>query len=73
MVDGAIDGNEAYRSSLTQGVRDFFTMPFNKCKQDGIKGLVKGLGEGCSSLFFKPQGEVMNMVTKTCQGYLNHV
>lgn len=65
---GSIVGAQSFADGIRQGTSDIFSQTFARKKQEGAKGVAKGLGMGLVSLTAKTSAAAIGLIAYPCQG-----
>jgi hypothetical protein len=65
---GSIVGAQSFADGIRQGTSDIFSQTFARKKQEGAKGVAKGLGMGLVSLTAKTSAGAIGLIAYPCQG-----
>jgi len=65
---GSIVGAQSFADGIRQGTSDIFSQTFARKKQEGAKGVAKGLGMGLVSLTTKTSAAAIGLIAYPCQG-----
>lgn len=65
---GSIVGAQSFADGIRQGTSDIFSQTFARKKQEGAKGVAKGLAMGVVSLTAKTSAAAIGLIAYPCQG-----
>jgi len=65
---GSMVGVKSFNDGIRQGASDIFSQTFALKKQEGAKGVAKGLGMGLVSLTAKTSAAAIGLIAYPCQG-----
>lgn len=65
---GSIVGAQSFADGIRQGTSDIFSQTFARKKQEGARGVAKGLGMGLVSLTAKTSAAAIGLIAYPCQG-----
>jgi hypothetical protein len=65
---GSVVGAQSFADGIWQGTSDIFSQTFARKKQEGAKGVAKGLGMGLVSLTAKTSAAAVGLIAYPCQG-----
>ncbi|KAJ3061543.1 hypothetical protein HK102_009072 [Quaeritorhiza haematococci] len=66
--EGVWQGSASFGKSLVAGVSDFFVKPYQGALESGVKGGMKGFGQGTTSLLLKPMAGTLDLVYLSGKG-----
>ena len=61
-------GVQSFNDGIRQGASDIFSQTFARKKQEGAKGVAKGLSMGLVSLTAKTSAAAIGLIAYPCQG-----
>eukprot|EP01125_Pyxidicula_operculata_P016265 TRINITY_DN5575_c0_g1_i1.p1 TRINITY_DN5575_c0_g1~~TRINITY_DN5575_c0_g1_i1.p1 ORF type:complete len:308 (-),score=50.23 TRINITY_DN5575_c0_g1_i1:453-1355(-) len=70
-VSGLLRGFVALGAEVTKGVTGVVIEPIKGASEDGVSGLVTGIGKGITGLVARPVLGVLDLGTKTVEGIVN--
>ena len=65
---GSVVGAQSFADGIRQGASDIFSQTFARKKQEGARGVAKGLGMGLVSLTAKTSAAAIGLIAYPCQG-----